>query len=284
MAQRVGLVGALALASGSACTLLVSTSDLSGGATADAGASLPPDGTMRADAGTEPLPASCRALHAKSPDAGSGRYDLALADGGTLNASCDMESHGGGWTRVTPAMVVQEKRVQDYDPTSPAKVEVARGSDAEGGVFFDVQVTAVNCGSNSLAGPGHFFLVGELDRWCQIMASYVFTASTSCWNIFNDNGPKDPRDSNVLPFDLAEDLIGPQVNMSRSTAGDAIPFDGRLTYCAETTENFWSGKYAGAPKSARVVLRRFSHDKPAGLSIATDCGLAGWNISAIHVR
>lgn len=283
-ARMVGLLGALAVAGGSACSVLVSTRDLSGGAIADAGASSSPDGTSSTGAGTGPLPASCRALHAKSPDAGSGRYDLALADGGTLNASCDMESHGGGWTRVTPAMVVEEKRVQDYEPTSSAKVEVARGTDAEGGIFFDVQVTAGNCGSNSLAGPGHYFLVGELDRWSQIMASYVFTASTSCWNIFGSEGQMDPRGTNVLPFDLSTDLIGPQLNMSRSMTGEAIPFDGRLTFCAETPENFWSDRYASSPKSARVVLRRFSHEKPAGLSIATDCGFAGWNIAAIHVR
>jgi hypothetical protein len=286
VARTVGLVGALALAAGSACSVLVSTSDLSGAAADTGDGSSSADGPMGTDAAaaTGPLPSSCRALHAKAPDAGSGAYDLALADGGVLNAYCDMESFDGGWTRVTPAMVVEEKGVQDYEPQSPAKVEVSRGTDAHGGVFFDVQVTAVNCANNPLAGPGHYFLVGELDNWSQIMASYAFTASSSCWNIFGDQSQKHPLETNVVPFDLSVDLIGPQLNMSRTMAGGAIPFDGRLTACNDSSDNFWNGAYESSPKSARVVLRRLSHDKPAGLGIATDCGLAGWKIADINVR
>jgi hypothetical protein len=284
MRRAIVLLGALALGAASACSVLVTTSGLSGGAAEAPDADAALDAKADVDGATGPLPSSCRALHATSPDAGSGPYDLALADGGRLEGYCDMESFDGGWTLVTPAMIVEDKAVQDYAPASPAKVDVARGSDVHGGVFFDAQVTAVNCANNNLAGPGHYFLVGELDGWTQIMASYTFTASTSCWNIFGDPPQKDPQSTNIHPFDLAVDLIGPQVNMARTMAGAAIPFDGRLQFCDETADNFWSGPYASDPKSARVVLRRFSQARPAGLGIATDCGKPGWNISAIHVR
>ncbi len=280
-----GLVGALALGAVCACSVIVGTTGLTGGADADAGdASSPRDGATGETGPAGPLPSSCRALHAKSPDAGSGPYALALADGGTLNAYCDMESFDGGWTLVTPAMILEDKAVQDYSPGAPAAVDVARGTDVHGGVFFNLQVTLVNCGPNELAGPGHYFLVGDFDNWTQIMATYVFTASTSCWNIFGDQNQKKPKNTNVMPFDLSVDLIGPQLNMSRNLSGDVIPFDGRLTRCDEDKDNFWTGAYADAPKSARVVMRRFTQDRPAGLGIATDCGLAGWKISDIHVR
>jgi hypothetical protein len=72
--------------------------------------------------------------------------------------------------------------------------------------------------------------------------------------------------------------------MSRSKAGAAIPFDGRLTACNQNADNFWSTPYENDPKSARVVLRRFAQDHPAGLAIVTDCGLATWKVYDIHVR
>jgi hypothetical protein len=193
-----------------------------------------------------------------------------------------MESFGGGWTRVTPAMIVESKAVQDYAPASPARVDVVRATDAHGGVFFTLEIKAINCGANQGGGgPGHYFLVGELDRWTQIMATYEFSQSSSCWNIFGD---PTARDTNVLPFELTKDLIGPQLNMSRSAAGAPLPYDGRTTACDEEATNFWGSAYETAPKSARVVLRRFSQDKPAGLAVGTDCGFAGWTVSDIHVR
>jgi hypothetical protein len=263
------------------CSLIVGTSGLSGSATGGGGGDASLETSTAADGAAGPLAASCRALHATSPDAGSGTYQLAGDGGVAVNADCDMTSFGGGWTRVTPAMIVEDKAVQDYAPDSPAHVDVARGTDVQGGVFFAARITVVNCGTaNMKAGPGHYFMVGELDHWTQIMATYAFSDSSSCWNIFGD--PK--RDTNVRPFSLAEDLIGPQLNMSRSAAGAAIPYDGRTTACDEDADNFWGSPYESDPKSARVVLRRFSQDKPAGLAVNTDCGLAGWKVSDIHVR
>jgi hypothetical protein len=281
MTRALGLtITALALLAMSACSVLVGTSGLTGGAV-EAQGDAATDGARGADATTGPLPSSCKELHARSPDAGSGPYPLG-GDGGAVNADCDMESFGGGWTRVTPSMIVEAKTVQEYAPQSPAHVEVATGTDARGGVFYALQVTADNCGQNQGGGgPGHYFLVRELDHWTQIMASYEFTSTSPCWNIFGDPGG---RSTNVFPFDVTKDLIGPQVNMSRSAAGASIPYDGRTTACDENANNFWNGSYASDPKSARVVLRRFAQSEVAGLAVVTDCGPAGWKVSDIFVR
>jgi len=92
----------------------VSTSDLAGGAVPPDGS--PPDAIAATDGARGLSVSSCRDLHARLPDAGSGAYELTLADGGTVKADCDMESFDGGWTRVTQAMIVEEKAVQDYAP------------------------------------------------------------------------------------------------------------------------------------------------------------------------
>lgn len=275
-------VAVLVLVAQAACSVLVSTNGLSGGTPAS-DASSDPDGARDSDAdgAPGPLPSSCRALRAKLPDAGSGAYDLG-SDGGAVKADCDMESFGGGWTRVTPAMIVEDKGVQDYSPVSPAKVAVTRGTDLRGGIVFTVAVVEVNCSAGSPgASPGHYFTVGELDGWTQIMATYEFSKATSCWNIFGD---LELPSTNVHPFDLTRDLIGPQLNMSRTAGGAVIPFDGRTAQCNTFLDNFWAEAYELDAKSARVALRRVSQDKPAGLAIQTDCGPAVWKVSDIHVR
>lgn len=148
-----------------------------------------------------------------------------------------------------------------------------------------MKVTAVNCNNNKpgTVGPGHYFLVAELDGWTQIMATYGFLDSSACWDIFGHANAY-ARGTNVQEFKAGLDLIGPQMNMARSMAGAALPYDGRTTACDETPGNFWSKSYANAPKSARVVLRRVAAEKPAGLSIGSDCGFPSWRISDIHVR
>jgi hypothetical protein len=267
----------------SACTLLVSTAELAGPAeVVDASDAAAPSSDAAGDGESAPLGASCRAIHERFPDAGSGVYTLTGDGGAGVRAHCDMESSGGGWTLVTSAMIVEEKSVQDYAPDSPGRVEVAHATDSNGGITLRVRVTVVNCGTATMkTGPGHYFLVGELDGWKQIMATYDFANSVSCWNIFGDPGL---HDTNVQTFDPAVDLIGPQVNMSRTAAGNAIPFDGRTTACTEKPDNFWVAAYSSERKSARVALRRFTAGLPAGIALRVDCGMPTWTISDIRVR
>lgn len=72
--------------------------------------------------------------------------------------------------------------------------------------------------------------------------------------------------------------------MGRTMAGVAIPFDGRINACDEDANNFWGPPCAKEAKNARVVLRRVSQGKPAGIAIVTDCGVASWRVSDIFVR
>lgn len=267
----------------SACSVLVGTSGLAGPSELPDAASrdaASPDAAL--DGETAPLGPSCRAIHARFPDAGTGSYTLVGDAGASVNAHCDMDSFDGGWTLVTPAMIVEDAPVQVYAPGGPAHVDVTHGIDDNGGAIFSLKVTASNCGaSGTAAAPGHYFIVRELDRWTQIMATYAFGNSTSCWQMFGDKGM---RDTNVLPFDLALDRIGPQTNMSRTASRTPIPFDGRTTACTENPDNFWAGIYKNDRKGARVVLRRFRLDAPAGLAVQTDCGNPTWTISDIRVR
>jgi hypothetical protein len=263
----------------SACTLLVSTGGLAGNAAPLDASDAASSETLDGESATGP---SCRAIHARFPNAGTGSYMLTAEGGASVKAHCDMESFGGGWTLVTAAMIVEEKAVQDYAPGGPARVDVVHSTDTNGGITLSMTVAAQNCGAASgKPGPGHYFKVGDLDGWTQIMATYEFGSFASCWNIFGDPGL---RDTNVQAFNPALDSIGPQVNMARTAAGAVIPYEGRTTMCTEKPENFWANPYKTQRKSARVVLRRFTQGKPAGLALALDCGSGGWTITDIRVR
>ncbi len=277
----LGLLGPLA-----ACSLVVSTDGLAGGV-ADGGGSTPDalaDGIAPSDAGADvvaPLSASCRALHEAQKDAKTGPYDLAADGGQVLHAYCDMESFDGGWTLVTPAMIVENKGIQDYNTNAKTHVTVQTGTDVHGGAQVSATTTIDNCGQRPPVGPAHYLLVGELDGWTQIMATYTFLSSASCWHVFGDpDGP----DVNVMRFTPGVDLIDRQVNMGRDATGAAVPFDGRTYQCNNDATNFWHDAYAMDVKTARVVLRRSLQIRPAGLSIAEDCGLASWIFSDIYVR
>ena len=195
-----------------------------------------------------------------------------------------MESFRGGWTLVTPTMIVEDRVSQDYDPASPGRVGVVRSTDARGGAGYELTVTKGNCGTNNrTSSPGHYLLVGELDGWSQIMATYEFLKSASCWNLFGD---PDGRSTNIKPFDPARDLIGPETNMARTAAGDPAPFDGQTTTCTADRTNFWALPYAQQTKRARVALRRNEQGKAAGVSVTADCGEEeiSWRLSDIYVR
>lgn len=283
--SRLVIFAAAALAV-SACSALVSTAGLSSGAepsgdAADTGTDATTEGA--APDAAAPTAASCRALHAENAGAGSGVYTLRGADGGVFSAYCDMETAGGGWTLVTPAMIVEDKRVQDVRPGSVATVDVKRGTDGHGGLTVDVTTLTENCGADQ-AQPGdfHYFLVGELDGWTQIRATYSFFGGAPCWNVFGD--PALP-DTNVLVHDLSRDLFDLQQNMARTKDGTAVPYSGMTAHCNPDHAQFWDDLYASSTRTARVALRRASMARPAGLAVAADCSSdSAWNYRDIFVR
>jgi hypothetical protein len=123
--------------------------------------------------------------------------------------------------------------------------------------------------------------VRELDGWTQIMATYTFMSSQSCWHLFGDS---DGPDVNVMKLDLGVDPIDRQKNMGRDANGAPAPFDGRTYQSNNDATNFWDSPYEVDVKTARVVLRRSVQDRPAGLAVAADCGLGSWIYSDIYVR
>jgi hypothetical protein len=271
----------------SACTALVSTSGLSSGADVSGDATDGADALVTSDgAATEaaaPTAPSCRALRAQNAGAGSGTYELRGADGGAFTAYCDMDTADGGWTLVTPAMIVEDKRVQDVTPGSVATVDVKRGTDQRGGLTLQVTVLTQNCGADhSQPGDFHYFLVGELDGWTQIRATYRFFGGAPCWNLFGDPGLPD---TNVFVHDLGRDLFDLEQNMARAADGTALPYSGITARCSADHAQFWDANYQSSMRTARVALRRASMAKPAGLAVLSDC-LAGnaWGYKDIFVR
>lgn len=289
------------------CSLATNTDSLTGvdgGGTEEAGAdsAVPGDGAPASDTGAgdgavdakadggsdaEAGPStatSCRALHDQG-QAMSGKYTL-QGPSGPFDAYCDMVSFGGGWTLVTPQMIATREQSKDLDSASPATLAVDESTDSNGGVKFDVQVTANNCGAVMTAlRPVHKFTVNELDDWKSIMASYSFSGDAGCWSAFGD-ATTDPKavDSNLLPFSSAFDHADNSVNISRSTDGSAIPFDGRTAVCTSNADNFWAPVYDTAAKSVRLTLRRRTAGQVAGIQITADCGMPAWSISSIYVR
>jgi hypothetical protein len=275
--------GAFAVAI-SACTALVSTDGLTGGAVAPGDAAGPPaEAAAGQSDAAAPTAASCRALLAQSNDAGSGTYTLRAADGGAFSAYCDMETADGGWTLVTPSMVVEEKRSQDLTAGSVATVDVKHGIDSRGGLTLKVSVLTPNCGANHSQGNDfHYFLVGELDAWTQIRATYEFFGGVSCWNVFGDPGLPD---TNVFVLDLTRDLFDLEQNMARAENGTVLKYSGKTSQCSEARANFWHDDYTASKRTARVALRRASMVKAAGLAIATDCSNTNaWAYTDIFVR
>jgi hypothetical protein len=270
----------------SACSALVSTAGLSGGAASSGDGGGPADALAESaaiDAAAAPTAASCRALHAQDVAAPSGVYALRGADGGAFTAYCDMDTADGGWTLVTPAMIVEEKRSQDVTAGSVATVDVKHGIDSHGGLTLNVSVLTPNCGADHSQGNDfHYFIVGELDAWTQIRATYQFFGGVSCWNIFGDQGLPD---TNVVVLDLTRDLFDLEQNMARAENGTVLKYSGKTSQCSSARANFWHDDYTSSKRTARVALRRASMAKPAGLSIASDCSNNNsWAYTDIFVR
>ena len=275
---------AIALAAPSACTLLVSTDDLSGpwldAGQGEAGRTdVSP--LADADAGGGVEAASCRGLR----DLGittSGTYTL-RRDGGRVDAYCEMESFDGGWSVVTEDMIASERAVQDIAPDSPARVTARHVTDLHGGIAFAITVTADNCGVDpNHPGPSHAFTVVDVEPWKEIMATYTFRDHASCWDLFGSPGAPD---TNLHAFELSVDRFDREENMARDGDGNVVPFTGVTKMCTDANENFWLEKYASSRRSIRIVQRRRAADEPFGLGVRTDCGnSASWEITDIYVR
>ncbi len=273
------------LVASSACSLLLSTTDLSGGSPgADQDGGQEEVGRLdarpsSAEAGSDAP--SCRALRDLGVTA-SGTYTL-RRDGGSAEAYCEMESFDGGWTLVTKDMIASETAVQDIAPDSPARVSVNRTTDAHGGIGFSVNATVGNCGAApGKASPSHVFTIADVEPWSEIMATYSFGGHVSCWHLFGDpDGP----DTNLRPFDLAVDRFDRDVNMARASNGSAIRFAGTLKRCDEAAQNFWLGTYRSSTRGIRTVQRRLMNTRPFGLGVGVDCvDQTSWEIREIYVR
>jgi hypothetical protein len=277
--MSVRAIVAIVVATCASCTLLTNTSGLSGGADPGDAASASDAGGI-VDAAVEAIAASCRGIKEKVPAAPTGMYPLLDRDGGFY---CDMDSFGGGWTLVRHDMV-NEGKTQDIDPTSPNPVDVFSTTDAHGGASWTVTVLANNCNSTPNAPSMHWAMFDELDNWQQIMATYTFSGDGNCWNIFSPLDVPNVPDLNTYSFDPLIDNIDRQQNMARTADGSSIPYDGKMGYCGAGLENFWRDDYRAQPRTARIVLRRRLRDKPAGLGVLENCGMAAWQLTEVFVR
>lgn len=52
-------------------------------------------------------PASCKAIQQKDPSAGDGKYDILVGEK-SVEVMCDMTTDGGGWTRITQSMILND--------------------------------------------------------------------------------------------------------------------------------------------------------------------------------
>ncbi len=198
-----------------------------------------------------------------------------------------MDSFGGGWTLLRPDTIVEEATTVDNQTASATKVAVSRGVDRRGGASWDVVVVASgSCELPDSLPAFHWIKVADLDGWRQIMATYTFHGGATCWNLFGDTETqaRGVPAMNIQPFEPISDFADRAENMSRTTDGAAIPYDGRTRYCAPGRDNFWHPDYKASPRTMRVVLRREIVSLPAGLAVVAHCGKPAWQLSDVFVR
>lgn len=240
--MRTALLVGLAAALGAGCSLLTSTSGLTGAGDGQASASAPPgDGGPAPEAGGV-VASSCAALPAGTPDG----PQLLDPDGPgpkpAFQATCDMTRDEGGWMLVTPEMLGEESGIG---------TTVTRRSDARGGAVLRAYVNLPGCGS----GPrsDHRIVVRDVIPWTRIRFRQSFAGRASCWHVFGFSEDTSLLDANLLPFSKTTDTIRDQV---RSPA------------------NFWSFGEAEL-RAATVILRRREPTAPAALVTGADCGSFG---------
>lgn len=217
------------------------------------------------DSIAEPVYASCTDVRATQAQAPDGFYLIDIVDGAPpVRAFCDMSQDGGGWMLVTRDMIVDERS---------RAVTIEDTDDANGGLVVRAWANAQGC-----TGPDdNVSLVTFTERpaWKQIRAHFTFAGGTSCWWIFGRVNPDVVGQvdgqvivPNLIPFDLATDVIRDQVRMG-GAAGDA--FDGVSYRCDNDATNFWHANRGPAQRSATAILNRNNQPGPAGLATTTSC-------------
>jgi hypothetical protein len=250
------------------------------GSDSGAEASAPSDGgAVEADtAPTLVRGPSCKAIKAANPTAGDGRYLIEAPGAEPFEADCEMTGDGGGWMRVTAAMLSEEKNLQTTS---------VRQTDETGGLLVRVFANSRGCGD---ADPNvHATFIRDLPKWSQLRARYDFFGSTDCWAILGNLSDEAAVNGNMLAFDKTIDVSRDAVRMGGS-AGDA--FDGITEKCDVTSTNFWGQPTSVGRRSILATLRRSSPDAPAGLATFTSCTTVAagtgsptyWEYREIYVR
>jgi hypothetical protein len=254
----------------------------SGGAGAnDAGAPETGPGA-EAGSGAEAAPSlvkgpSCKQIKAANPTAGDGRYLIEPPGAQPFEADCDMTRDGGGWMRVTAAMIAETK---DLETTS------VRDADETGALLVRVYANSRGCGDDP--DNVHVTFIRDLPTWSQLRARYDFYGSTDCWEILGSLS-KGPVNANLIPFEPTVDVARDMLRMGGS-AGDA--FDGVTDRCDVDPKNFWAQPVSVGRRSLVAVLRRASPDVPAGLGTFASCTTVAaatasptyWEYREIYVR
>lgn len=263
MTRFAGVIGALVAGVATACSIGALDGFSGAPAEADGGptdSGKPEDTGSAADGSVELVSGpSCNAIKQANPGAKDGRYRIVppAEVAPPFEADCDMTQDGGGWMRVSDAMIVEEKA---------QSVTSFKTSDENNRFMLRVYANSRGCGE----GPenGYFAIVRDAPRWTQLRARYDFYGRSSCWDMLGATSSGVPFVPNIIPFEKSIDVAREMVKMGGSL-GDA--FDGDPNRCDDEPTNFWAGTSDDGRRSMVAIVRRNSPDIPAGLYTAASC-------------